>query len=123
MFKFMKPKPKTTAEEKLEKIIDILFPPLKSHVDKDGNKFQIDYSVDMNLDAALTDLEEGYNDETCRSTIKKVSNRLFEVRKIINVYRSLDSDTKYLLVDDMNNDDLENIPVEDNLAIDKVSGR
>lgn len=121
MFKFVKSKPKTTSDEKIDKIIEILFPPLHTHVDKEGNKFHIDYSADINLDAALTDLEEGYNDEASRKTIKNISNRLFEIRKLIEVNRVLDSDAKYILVDDAHDTTLENIHVYDAVPIDKES--
>lgn len=120
MFKFVKSKAKTTSDEKIEKIIEILFPPLHTHVDKEGNKFHIDYSADINLDAALTDLEEGYNDEASRKTIKNISNRLFEIRKLIEVNRVLDRDAKYILVDDAQESTLENIPVFDAVPLDRT---
>jgi hypothetical protein len=59
-------KPKTTAEEKLEEIKGLLFPPLKlmEEVTNSGEiiKYHIDYSVDSNIDAALIDLYDGHND-------------------------------------------------------------
>lgn len=119
MFNILKKKPKTTAEEKIEKIIEILFPPLHTHIDKEGNKFHVDYSADINLDAALTDLEEGYNDDASRKTIKNISNRLFEIRKLVEVYRSLDTDAKYVLVDDLDDTRLENISAVDDVSLDR----
>lgn len=113
MFKFLKPKPKTTAEEKLDRISDLLFPPLKLHIDEKGNKYHIDYSVDSNLDAALNDLEEGHNDEVSRKTIKNVSNRLYEIRTLIEAYRELDPKAKYIIVEDLETKKLEEIVVSD----------
>lgn len=100
-FKFWKAKPKTTAEEKLEQISNILFPPLKSHTDKEGNKFHIDSSADINLDAVLSDLEDGHNDAASRKTIKGVADRIYEIRKIIEAYDKLHHDAKYVIVEDL----------------------
>ena len=111
MFFRIKKKIETPADEKLEQIKNILFPPLetKQEIDKEGNpvKFHIDYSADSNLDAALIDLEEGYNDEASRKTIKSVSDRLFEIRKILEVQRDIDSKAKYILVEDLETKNIE----------------
>ena len=113
MFKFFKPKPKTPAEEKIEHIIQMLFPPCKTEKDSKGNKFHVDYSADRNLDAALIDLEEGHNDEVCRNTIKKVANKLFELREYLEVQQLLDPEVKYILVEDMETKNIEKIKVSD----------
>jgi hypothetical protein len=104
MFNFIiKKKIETPAEEKLEEIKNILFPPLKSFVDKERNKFHIDYSADTNLTSVLLDLEEGFNDETAQKTIKGVIDQLDKVRKILEFYQKLDSDAKYVVSDDYEN--------------------
>lgn len=96
-------KSNTPAEEKLEQIKDILFPPCKlnEEMDKDGSvfKWQVDYSVDMNLDAALTDLEEGHNDKAVHNTIRDISKRLYSVRNILDAYMELDPQAKYIMVE------------------------
>ena len=73
MFKIFKSKVSTPSSQKIEEIANILFPPYEVRLDKDGTKYQIDYSADMNLDSALSDLEDGYNDQTVRNTIKDIS--------------------------------------------------
>ena len=100
MFSMFKPKPKTTADEKLEEIKNILFPPFKKQ-SKDDITFLIDYSADSNLQAAVSDLEEGHNDEIVQGTINKVIDRLVEVRKILKAYGEFDTDAKYIIVDDL----------------------
>jgi hypothetical protein len=95
-----KPKPKTTADEKLEEIKNILFPPFKKQTEKDIT-FLIDYSADSNLQAAVSDLEEGHNDEIVQGTINKVIDRLVEVRKILKAYGEFDIEAKYIIVDDL----------------------
>ena len=105
-------KSKSPAEVKLDMIRDILFPPSDSHIDKDGRKFLVDYSADLNLDSALSDLEDGYNDAACQQTIKKISNRLYEVRKILNAHQEL-TDAEYLIVDDLVEEAYEKVQASD----------
>jgi len=100
MFKIFKMKPKTTADVKIEQIIKLLFPPLELHVDKEGNKFHIDHSVDTNLEAALMDLEEGHNDIASQKTIRSVSDQLIKVRKLLEAYQEIDSEAKYFIAED-----------------------
>jgi hypothetical protein len=88
-------KVETPADEKLEQIKKILFPPLelKEEMGNDGTKvkFHIDYSVDSNLDAVLMDLEEGHNDPVARKTISKVVDRLNDARRLLEAYAQLDN--------------------------------
>ena len=100
MFNMFKPKPKTTSDQKLEEIKNILFPPFKKETSEDIT-FLVDYSVDSNLQAAVSDLEEGHNDEIVQGTINKVIDRLVEVRKILKAYGEFDTDAKYIIVDDL----------------------
>jgi hypothetical protein len=107
-------RPNTPAEERLEQVKQILFPPskLNEEMDKDGSifKWQVDYSVDMNLDAALTDLEEGVNDQAVHNTIRDISKRLYSVRQLLDAYMEIDPEAKYIMVES-NKDptDVENI--------------
>jgi hypothetical protein len=103
---------KTPAEVKLDMIRDILFPPSESHIDKDGRKFLVDFSADLNLDSALSDLEDGYNDKACQQTIKKISNRIFEVRKILEAHQEI-TDAEYLIVDDLAEEAYEKVQASD----------
>lgn len=104
MFSMFKTKPKSTAEERLEEIKNILFPPFRKEIEKDIT-FLIDYSADSNLQAAVNDLEEGHNDEIVQGTINKVVDRLISVRKILNAYGEFDTEAKYIIVDDMPTDE------------------
>jgi hypothetical protein len=99
-----KAKPKTTAEEKMEEIKKILFPPFQKQQEKDII-FLVDYSVDSNLQAAVGDLEEGHNDEVVQATINKVIDRLVEVRKILKAYGEFDTSAQYIIVDDLPTDE------------------
>lgn len=86
-------------EEKLFQIMNILFPPLTKEADINGDMIYVDSTVDMNLDAVLTDLDDGYNDETTRKTLKDILDRIVKVRKILNVLSTFDPEAKYIIVD------------------------
>lgn len=98
----------TPAEERLEQIKDILFPPskLNEEMDKDGSlfKWQVDYSADMNLDAALTDLEDGINDPAVHNTIRDISKRLSSVRQLLDAYMELHPEARYIMVESSKDD-------------------
>jgi hypothetical protein len=104
----IKRKPVTPAEEKIEQIKALLFPPLvlQQEMQNDGTtiKFHIDYSADSNLDAALMDLQEGYNDPAAHKTILDVIKRLNKLRKTLEAYAELDKDAKYILVENLEQD-------------------
>lgn len=96
----------TPAEERLEQIKKILFPPNKLHEDVDPKtgetyKWQVDYSADMNLDAALIDLQEGHNDQAVHNTITGVIKSITEVREILDAHMELDKEAKYILVENL----------------------
>lgn len=84
--------------EILQKVTDILFPPL---VTRRGEKeiYQIDYSVDSNLSAVLEDLEDGINDKSVQNTLRTIVNSLIEVRYLLNAYPILDDESKYVIID------------------------
>ncbi len=106
-FKIVK-KNNTPAEERLEQIREILFPTskLNEELDKDGSifKWQVDYSADMNLDAALTDLEEGINDPAVHNTIRDISKRIYSIREILDAYMELHPEAKYIMVESTKDD-------------------
>lgn len=103
MFK-VKRKIDTPAEELLENIRSILYPPceLKEEVDeKTGEKikFQVDYSIDMNLDAAIIDVTNGHSDEVVLHTLNDVLERLQKIRSLLEANLELHPDAKYYIVD------------------------
>ena len=105
----MKQKPKTTADEKIEQVINILFPPLDLKTDKNGDKFHIDYSIDTNLEAALMDLEDGHNDAASQKTIRNCTDRIIKVRQLLEAYREISDEVKYFIADDLEENDIEKI--------------
>jgi len=98
-WKIVRARPSTPAEDKLEQIANILFPPLLNKTSSAGDKYQVDFSVDSNLEAALLDLEDGNNDKTCQLTIRTVANKLFQVRNMLEAYAQIDPEAKFLVVD------------------------
>ena len=117
MFWKVKKKTDSESDKRIDEIINILFPPLetKSSVGPDGVvfKYQIDYSADSNLDAALIDLREGHNDEVVRTTITSVVDKLNQVRRLLEAYSEIDNDAKYIVVDSGGSDAEDLEPIED----------
>jgi len=116
MFGFtVKKKIETPADEKIEEIKNILFPPssVREKYDEEQDKtikYQVDYSIDMNLDAAIIDLQSGYNDETVINTLNDTLDRLYKVRELLEAHAEIDKNAEYIIVDSMkHNPDLENI--------------
>jgi len=104
----VKKKIDTPDQEKLERIKNLLFPPLvlKEEMAKDGQmiKYHVDYSIDSNLDAVLMDLQEGHNDPACHKTLNTIITRLNRIRILLDAYAEIDADARYILVDDMGED-------------------
>lgn len=95
---FLKKKVETPAEILLEQIQEILFPAPDKRKE-DGIEWYLDSSVDSNLYAAMIDMDDGKTDVITRDTIKKCHDKLYEVRKLLNKFHELDTNSKYVLVD------------------------
>jgi len=111
MLNWMKRKTVVVRPEELQRVTELLFPPLET-VERDDLIFQVDYSVDSNLQSALYDLEEGNNDKVVQNTIRKAIDALIEARKILQAYPELDERAKYVIVDtpDQNKKEVEAAP-------------
>ena len=104
MFKIMafkSKKNKSTEYHKLESIKSILFPLPTKKTDDAGNKYHIDYSLDWNLESALTDLEMGHNDKVVQNTIKTAIMQLTKIREILRPDDKVDEDIKYFMIDNL----------------------
>ena len=97
-------KPNTPAEDKLQQIKDILFPPMKKETDINGDMIFVDSTSDMNLHSAVTDLQDGYNDKAAQDTLIDILKRLEKVRKILDVLSEFDPDAKYIIVENYDHD-------------------
>lgn len=108
MLKWLKPKTVILRPEDMQQVVDILFPPLETREGKDG-VYQIDYSIDSNLQSALVDLQDGTNDKVVHDTIAKAIDALIKVRNILEVYPEIDERAKYIIVDtpDQNKKEVE----------------
>lgn len=103
---------KSASEKKLEQITKILFPPTKVHEtieEGDKIKYMIDYSIDNNLYAVLIDLREGNNDKACHDTLNKCLDALIKVREILEAHMLLDKEAKYITVEMLSFDNVEDI--------------
>jgi len=105
MFGFtVKKKINTPAEQRLQEIKDILFPSseLKQKYDETTDKlikYQIDYSIDMNLDGAIIDVQNGVADEVVLNTLNDTLDRLYKVRELLEAHAQIDKDAEYIIVD------------------------
>jgi len=105
MFGFtVKKKINTPAEQRLEEIKDILFPPssVREKYDEENDKFikyQIDYSIDMNLDGAIIDIQNGLADKVVLNTLNDTLDRLYKVRELLEAHAQIDKDAEYIIVD------------------------
>lgn len=77
----------------LRKIAEILFPRPMQH-EENGVRFLEDRSIDMNLDAVLTDIEDGYTDERVQKTIRDAVTSLIEVRRLMQVNADVPPDVE-----------------------------
>lgn len=112
----VKKKDETPADVKIEEIKNILFPPLEMrHTTNEQTgeelKYHIDYSVDSNLESALADLEEGYNDKTTQNTIRDAANKIYKIRELLEAHMEISKEASYIVVD--NNREELDIPEQD----------
>ncbi len=97
MMNWFKRKKLVVRPEELQRISDILFPPMETRGSGE-EKYQIDYSVDCNLESALSDLRDGINDSNVQNTIARSIDALTAVRNILKAYPEVDLDAKYIFV-------------------------
>ena len=98
MLNWLKRKTVVVRPEELQKVNDILFPALET-VEMPNGVYQIDYSVDSNLESALSDLKDGINDESVHTTIQKAIDALIRARAVLHSYPILDERSSYLIID------------------------
>jgi hypothetical protein len=102
-------KANTPAEDKLQQIKDILFPQMRKETDINGDMIFVDSTSDMNLHSIITDLQDGYNDKAIQDTLVDILKRLEKVRKILDVLSEFDPEAKYIIVENLDHDKVENI--------------
>jgi hypothetical protein len=96
-------KPKNKGKE-VEVISQHLFPSLENESLPDGSMFQVDYSVDSNLERVLNELQDGINDKQVHKTIMECIDRLIAVRKEFDIYPEINTKSKGIVVDIRSND-------------------
>lgn len=98
MFNMFKKREVTDSDHKLKQIVDLLFPQFEKKISQSGIKYAVDSSIDSNIDAVITDLQDGYLDNTCINTLEACAQRLAQVREILNPAQMLIPDIeKYIL--------------------------
>ena len=115
MFKFFwfnKPSPIDNFE-KIALVTKELFPEPIIRINKENEKYMIDSSADCNLDSVISDIEEGYIDKTTINTLKNISKKLSNTRKILEHYNELESDISYIIFDDSEEENFESIKIKE----------
>ena len=93
----MKRREVTPSDELLREISDLLFPPFRNEELK-GEKYAIDSSVDTNIEAVLTDLQDGYMDDMCIHTLRAIFQKLYRTRELLKAFHQMDSSVnKYII--------------------------
>lgn len=95
MFGFFKKKQYVPDDVRIKQITDLLFPSLQRS--EDDPSIFVDYGVDGNLEGALYDLQEGQNDKVIHDTINDAIDRLSKARQILEAYRNIDKDAKFIV--------------------------
>jgi hypothetical protein len=96
---FIERVPPTPAEEAIEQVRRLLFPDLLLRIDEKGRKFHVDYCMDTNLQAVLSDLQTGYNDAATQKTIQQLVDRISKLRVLVGARYELSPEAKYFVVD------------------------
>ena len=83
------------AHKKLNVISDALFPKYDTKLDSSGVKYHIDSSVDMNLEAVISDIEDGYVDKNTVQTLKAIARKINEVRAVLDIMHEFDPEVNH----------------------------
>lgn len=97
---------KLPENEQLSEVVKILFPEFTTENLPNGDIFQVDESVDNNLEAALIDLQTGENDKMIQSTIQKAINRLRQVRSLLEVQQEINPDARAIIFEMTDNQEI-----------------
>lgn len=97
MFNMKKVEPITQNDRLLKEVADLLFPKFEVR-EVDGEKYSVDSSVDTNIEAVMTDIQEGYVDEVCVTTLKACFEKIYKVRELLKAFHEMDpSVQKYVI--------------------------
>lgn len=109
----MKKRELTRGDILIKQLSDLLFPPFRTE-EIGGEKIAIDASVDTNIDAVLSDLKDGYLDETCINTVQAIFDRLYKARELMNAFHQIDAGvSKYIITMEKPADIAEKITAAD----------
>jgi hypothetical protein len=80
-----------------------LFPQLIVN-ERNGTKFHIDYSVDANLEAVLSDIEDGQIDEATMASLKYALEQIQKTRLAFGFKKIWHKDVSYIVIGNKYND-------------------
>jgi hypothetical protein len=98
MFGMKKVEPEISRSDKiLHEISALLFPKFEVR-EVEGEKYSIDSSVDSNIEAVIADIQEGYVDEICVTTLKACFEKIYKVRELLRAFHEMDPDVKKYVI-------------------------
>lgn len=98
MFGMKKVEPEISRSDKiLHEISALLFPKFEVR-EVEGEKYSIDSSVDTNIEAVLTDIQDGYVDEICVKTLKACFEKIYRVRQLLKAFHEMDPEVKRYVI-------------------------
>lgn len=113
-------KPYDSNEQLLEEIKRILFPEVElvRHPDPDGGEtvYQIERSIDYNLDNVYQDITDGICGRDTQRTLNKMVERLFKVRDLLDVKTVIHSEASRIVIDCDDKESEEIIAADENSA-------
>jgi hypothetical protein len=97
LFDYMLDKKKSRDKIILDKVLNLLFPPLEIH-QEDNKEYYVDFSVDANLLAVDQDIQDGVINEATKNSIKFSIDKLSEIRELLNYYPQFSRTINYYVV-------------------------
>jgi hypothetical protein len=85
------------SDRLLKEVAELLFPKFEVR-EVEGEKYSIDSSVDTNIEAVLTDIQDGYVDEICVKTLKACFEKIYRVRQLLKAFHEMDPEVKRYVI-------------------------
>lgn len=85
------------SDRLLKEVAELLFPKFDVR-EVEGEKYSIDSSVDTNIEAVLTDIQDGYVDEICVKTLKACFEKIYRVRQLLKAFHEMDPEVKRYVI-------------------------
>lgn len=101
-------------DKRVQFVVDALFPDYLTRVTKDGDKYCVDSSVDLNLETVYQDISDGFLDEYTLQTLRTCINKIAQIRETLKVQQKIDAESQRFIISmDPEKVDLDDITPDD----------